>query len=76
MSVNIGVIGPGLVGSAFITQVQGQLERLRQLLGATVKIVGLANSKRQVYISDGISHDDAWKAQLQVLSYHYRSMKS
>ena len=65
-AVQIGVVGPGLVGSAFIRMLLEQAGRLQQVLGvSSIQLTGLANSRKQFFQPEGISAG-TWKEELQV----------
>lgn len=44
-TVSVGIIGPGVVGSALIAQVQDQLQSLRSDFGVDLRVRGIASSK-------------------------------
>eukprot|EP00798_Chlamydomonas_sp_ICE-L_P005381 gene5381-5602_t len=46
LSVGVGIIGPGLIGSALIAQINKQAATLRGLLKAGIIVVGVCNSKK------------------------------
>eukprot|EP00195_Chlamydomonas_chlamydogama_P012101 CAMPEP_0202897424 /NCGR_PEP_ID=MMETSP1392-20130828/6184_1 /ASSEMBLY_ACC=CAM_ASM_000868 /TAXON_ID=225041 /ORGANISM="Chlamydomonas chlamydogama, Strain SAG 11-48b" /LENGTH=426 /DNA_ID=CAMNT_0049583049 /DNA_START=61 /DNA_END=1342 /DNA_ORIENTATION=- len=60
LTVAVGVIGPGLVGSTLIKQVTAQADKLRDLLKASIRVVGIANSKQMYVNADGLPEDN-WK---------------
>ena len=68
LSVHVALIGPGLVGSAFIRQLQAQISSLAllDLLGASIKLVTVTNSKRMVNCSSGSAGfvSDEWRGRL------------
>jgi len=64
LNVHIGVIGPGLVGSAVIRQILSQASNLEPILGAAIKLVGVANSRHMLVCHDDLGSDVAWKQKL------------
>ncbi len=61
-TVSIGLIGPGLVGSALLEQLAGQVERLRRDLKLDLRVRGIAGSTRMA-LADGAIPLAAWRAQ-------------
>lgn len=61
--VNIVVFGVGLVGSTFIKQVLENQQQILQRRGVQLNIVGVANSKKAVFNSNGISKN--WQTALK-----------
>lgn len=48
-TVSLGLIGPGVVGAAFLAQVQSQLETLDEKFCVDLRVRGIATSKRMVF---------------------------
>ncbi len=53
-TVNIMLLGVGVVGGNLLAQVRQQQSKLRELMGIELKVVGIANSSRCVFDEDGI----------------------
>lgn len=62
-TLSIGLIGPGLIGSEFVRQVQSQREWLLSQFHIDLRIRGVANSKKML-LSDRINLE-GWKEQLE-----------
>lgn len=62
--VNLFLAGVGNVGSRLLAQLKQQREYLLQHLRLQVRVVGLANSQKMVFINNGIKLDD-WKEELE-----------
>ena len=62
-TVNLAVIGHGLVGSTFITQLQKQVEQLQERRGIKLVIFALANTKKVLLAEKGIKED--WKKKIR-----------
>ena len=62
-SLNLFVLGPGLIGGTLLHQIAAQYDYLVQKLGLAVKVVGLANSRKMVFNQEGIDLS-SWKTQL------------
>jgi aspartokinase/homoserine dehydrogenase 1 len=60
-TVSIGVIGPGLVGTAFLEQLASQSARLRETFNLDLRLRGLLGSRRMV-LADGALDPYAWQA--------------
>jgi aspartokinase/homoserine dehydrogenase 1 len=60
-TVSIGVIGPGLVGTAFLEQLASQSARLRETFNLDLRLRGLLGSRRMV-LADGALDPYAWRA--------------
>src|SRR5262249_28497452 len=61
--VNLFVVGTGNVGSKLLSQLKQQLPYLADQLRLTVRVVGLANSRKMVLNDEGIDLAN-WKEQL------------
>jgi aspartokinase/homoserine dehydrogenase 1 len=61
--VNVYVAGAGNVGGKLIEQIKKQVPYLQSTLRLQIKIVGIANSKKQLINSEGIDLSN-WRAQL------------
>lgn len=48
-TVSLGVIGPGVVGGAFLVQVESQLKTLRDKFSVDLRVRGIATSKRMLF---------------------------
>lgn len=70
--VNVYIAGAGNVGSKLIDQIKKQANYLQNHLGLQIKIVGIANSKKQLINKEGIdashSNDIHWTDQLAAAS--------
>jgi aspartokinase/homoserine dehydrogenase 1 len=62
-TVSVGLIGPGLVGSAFIDQLASQLTRLRERANLDIRVRAIANSERML-LADSSCDLDAWRQPL------------
>ena len=60
-TVSIGVIGPGLVGTAFLEQLGSQSARLRETFNLDLRLRGLLGSRRMV-LTDGAIDASDWQA--------------
>ena len=63
-SLNLFLVGPGLVGGTLLRQIEKQAPYLRQQLALNIRLVGLANSRRIVFDEDGINLEN-WQQRLQ-----------
>lgn len=64
-TLNLFLVGPtGLIGKTLLKQIQNQKDYLRKEKNLTIKLVGLANTKRMILNPDGISLDD-WQDKLE-----------
>jgi aspartokinase/homoserine dehydrogenase 1 len=61
--VNVYVAGAGNVGGKLIEQIKKQIPYLQSTLRLQIKIIGIANSKKQLINSEGIDLSN-WRAQL------------
>lgn len=63
-TVSLGLIGPGVVGGAFLAQIQSQLETLEEKFYVDLRVRGIATSKKML-LGEPISlHEEAWKTDL------------
>ncbi len=65
--VSVAIVGPGLVGSALISQIQQQASKLQDVLKASISVVFLANSRRMLFCPEGVCPEGvsaAWKSDL------------
>ena len=62
-SLNLFVLGPGLIGGTLLNQIAAQYDYLVQKLGLAVKVVGLANSRKMIFNQEGIDLS-SWKEAL------------
>ncbi len=61
--LNIFMVGVGLIGSTLINQIKAQAKFLKEKRSMEIKVVGLANSKKMLFNTNGIPHRD-WKKKL------------
>lgn len=61
--IHLFIIGVGNVGQAFISQVQQQYDYLLEEHNTKVLISGMANSRKMIFVEDGISLDN-WQSAL------------
>ncbi|WP_420318739.1 bifunctional aspartate kinase/homoserine dehydrogenase I [Ekhidna sp.] len=61
--INLFIIGVGNVGRAFISQLQSQFDTLKEEHRVSLKLTGIANSKKMVFDEQGISLS-LWKERL------------
>ncbi len=64
-TINLFMVGVGLIGKTLIKQIQEQKEYHRTQNAIEVNIVGMANSKRMIFDEDGLDLSD-WQEQLSV----------
>ncbi len=64
LTLSVGIIGVGLIGSELIEQIQEQKEYLRKNLNISLKITGIANSKSMLVGDDIILN--SWKQDLKI----------
>lgn len=48
-TVSLGVIGPGVVGGAFLVQVESQLKTLAEKFSVDLRVRGIASSKKMIF---------------------------
>eukprot|EP00178_Gracilaria_changii_P025472 TRINITY_DN78473_c0_g1_i1.p1 TRINITY_DN78473_c0_g1~~TRINITY_DN78473_c0_g1_i1.p1 ORF type:complete len:961 (+),score=146.10 TRINITY_DN78473_c0_g1_i1:133-2883(+) len=64
-TVSLGLIGPGVVGSAFLDQIQSQLETLEKQFSVDLRVRGIATSRKMVF-GEPINLDgQAWRGLLK-----------
>jgi aspartokinase/homoserine dehydrogenase 1 len=63
-TISVGVIGPGLVGSALIEQLASQTARLRKDRNLDLRVRGIISSRKMVLSDLGIALDGDWRALL------------
>ena len=61
--LNLFVVGTGLIGSALIEQIAQQREFLLEKRNLDIRLVGLSNSRKMIFVEEGMELTD-WKAQL------------
>ena len=61
--LHLFMVGVGLIGSTLIEQIKSQGEYLKQRRGLEIRVVGLANSKKMLFVEDGIQLKN-WKEHL------------
>lgn len=57
--LHVFLVGPGLIGKAFLRQVSQQAAFLRENLNLEIVLVGIANSRKMLWSEEGISKDFA-----------------
>ena len=62
-TISIGVIGPGLVGSALVEQLESQAARLRETSNLDLRLRGVMGSRRMT-LANGASRITDWKRAL------------
>jgi aspartokinase/homoserine dehydrogenase 1 len=63
-TISVGLIGPGLVGSALIAQVASQAARLRHERNLDLRVRGIISSRKMVLSDAGVPLDGDWRAAL------------
>jgi len=63
-TISVGVIGPGLVGTALLEQLGSQTERLRRERNLDLRVRGIISSRKMVLSDTGIALDGNWRALL------------
>lgn len=58
--IGIGLVGPGLIGSALLTQIKEQCDQLRKEFNIDLRVLGIASSKKMLLSETGINLDN-WK---------------
>ncbi|KAI0562668.1 fusion protein of aspartate kinase and homoserine dehydrogenase [Gracilaria domingensis] len=64
-TVSLGLIGPGVVGSAFLEQIQSQLETLEQQFSVDLRVRGIATSRKMVFGEPINLDNEAWRGLLK-----------
>lgn len=62
--INLFVTGVGNVGKKFLAQIHQQNEYLQENLKMNIRVVGISNSRKMVFNTDGINLND-WEAVLE-----------
>lgn len=62
-TLNIYMVGPGLIGATLLKQIDEQGDYLRTNRGLNINVVGLANSRKMVFNEDGINLQ-SWEKEL------------
>jgi aspartokinase/homoserine dehydrogenase 1 len=62
--LNLFVTGVGNVGERFLAQIHKQNEFLKENLKLTIRVIGISNSRKMVFDSDGINLEN-WKERLE-----------
>jgi len=63
VSINLFVVGVGLIGGTLLDQIKGQHASLLKNQKVNIKLAGLANSKKMAFSADGLSLE-SWKDHL------------
>ena len=63
-TISVGVIGPGLVGTALLEQIGSQTERLRRERNLDLRVRGIISSRKMVLSDTGIALGGNWRALL------------
>jgi len=63
-TLNLFIVGPGLVGSTLLKQIKEQSQQLANTQNLKLQIIGLANSKKFIIEKEGINLSD-WKEKLK-----------
>jgi aspartokinase/homoserine dehydrogenase 1 len=63
-TISIGLIGPGLVGSALLAQVASQAARLRKERNLDLRVRGIISSRKMLLSDAGIALDGDWRGAL------------
>ena len=67
LPIGIGLVGPGLIGSTFLQQIQDQVEQLQDEYHLDIRVVGVASSKKML-LSDGPLDLHTWKEEFSTNS--------
>eukprot|EP00889_Picochlorum_renovo_P003951 jgi/Picre1/30981/NNA_006339.t1 len=73
LPIGVGLVGPGLIGSTFLSQLKEQSQKLTEEYHVDIRILGIATSKKMVLSDTGIDLD-AWKEDLDTKSSHWIMM--
>ena len=68
-SVNIFLVGTGLIGGTLLNQINNQINYLSKEFGLEFKVIGLANSRKMLINSEGIEVKN-WKDELNSKGSH------
>lgn len=60
LPIGIGLVGPGLIGGTFLSQIQEQLHKLEHEYQLDIRVLGLASS-RKMLLSEGPLDLGAWQ---------------
>lgn len=60
LPIGVGLVGPGLIGSTFLQQIQDQLEKLQNEYKLDIRVLGIASSSKML-LSDGPIDLASWK---------------
>lgn len=63
-TLNLFLVGPGLVGSALLEQIEDHKNSLKKDRNLSIKLAGVINSKKMLLTENGISLND-WKEELE-----------
>lgn len=63
-TISVGVIGPGLVGSALLEQLASQTARLRRDRNLDLRVRGIMTSRKMLLSDAGIALDGDWRSAL------------
>ncbi|KAL6783911.1 AHD1 [Auxenochlorella protothecoides x Auxenochlorella symbiontica] len=64
LTIGLGLIGPGLIGSTFLQQIQDQAAKLRDEYHLDIRVLAIASSKRMLLSDDAIDLA-AWRGELE-----------
>ena len=64
-TVSLGLIGPGVVGAAFLAQVESQLEKLDDKFCVDLRVRGIATSKKMLFGEPVVLANESWKKDIQ-----------
>lgn len=64
MTLNVFMVGPGLIGSTLLTQIQEQQAYLLENKGVDIRVVAIANSRKMLFNEEGIDLLN-WKEALE-----------
>jgi aspartokinase/homoserine dehydrogenase 1 len=62
--IGIGLVGPGLIGSALMEQLREQVDTLRREFGVDLRILGIATSKQMLLRETGVDLEN-WKQEFE-----------
>ncbi len=62
--LHLYIVGVGLIGSTLLQQIREQYDYLKQERALSIKVVGLANSRKMVFNEEGLDLDQ-WKTTLE-----------
>jgi aspartokinase/homoserine dehydrogenase 1 len=63
-TISVGLIGPGLVGSALLAQIASQAARLRKERNLDLRVRGIISSRKMVLSDTGLVLDGDWRGAL------------